>query len=101
MSAEVMLLLIAEPESAERLSDLLAEAGLAAGWYESAVDLVGGRAPYRDQRQKVRGRRPRVRFEVIVSRDTAAAIAVEIERRFVAAAGLSAPLQKILPLVGE
>jgi len=42
-----------------------------------------------------------VRFELIVSRDAAAAIAVEIEHRFVAGAGLFALPQKILPLVGE
>ena len=96
MSATVLLQLIAEPESAERLSDLLAEAGLAEGWYESAVDLVGGQAPYRSQRERVRGRRPRVRFEVLVGPDVAQRLIAEIGRRFPADADRSAPVCRVL-----
>ena len=98
MSADVMLLLIAEPESAERLSDLLAEAGLAAGWYESAVDLVGGQAPYRNQRESVRGRRPRVRFEVFVKVEQAQRLIAEIGRRFPDDPQRPAPQHRMLTL---
>ena len=97
MSAEVMLLLIAEPESAERLSDLLAEAGLAEGWYESAVDLVGGQTPYRNQRERVRGRRPRVRFEVFVAAEAAKRLIAEIRKRFPDDPQRPAPQHRVCP----
>ena len=98
MTANVLLQLIAEPEIAERLSDLLAEADLADGWYESAVDLVGGRAPYRSQRERVRGRRPRVRFEVAVSAAQARQLIAEIGRRFPDDPARPAPCWRLLPL---
>ena len=98
MSAPVLLQLIAEPEIAERLSDLLADADLAEGWYESAVDLVGGRAPYRSQRERVRGRRPRVRFEVTLSAEQARQLIAEIGRRFPDDPSRPPPTRRLLPL---
>lgn len=101
MSAEVLLLLIAEPETAERLADLLAEADLPGGWYETTVDLVGGAAPYRSRREQVRGRRPRVRFEVPVNRADAARLGDAIARRFGSDAAVVVLAQEIVPLAGE
>lgn len=101
MSAEVMLVLLAEPDSAARLSDWLAEAELPGGWYETLVDLVGGSAPYRSRRDQVRGRRPRVRFEVPVSRADAARLGTAIAGRFGSDAAVVVLAQEIVPLVGE
>ncbi|MCX7060672.1 MAG: DUF3240 family protein [Gammaproteobacteria bacterium] len=101
MSAEVMLVLLAEPDSAARLSDWLAEADLPRGWYEMPVDLVGGTAPYRGRREQVRGRRPRVRFEVLVSRADAARLGAAIASRFGSSDAVIVLAQEIVPLVGE
>ncbi|MGQ3056960.1 MAG: DUF3240 family protein [Nevskia sp.] len=101
MNADVMLLLIAEPDSAERLADLLAGLGLAEGWYQTPVELAGGTAPYRNRREQVRGRRQRLRFELFASRADAARIAAEVDRCFAAHPALAAPLRRILLLAGE
>lgn len=98
MNATVLLQLIAEPEIAERLSDLLAEADLAEGWYESPVDLVGGQAPYRTQRERVRGRRPRVRFEVTLTLEIARLLIAEIGKRFPNDPARPTPTWRVLPV---
>lgn len=74
MSATILMLLYAAPDQAERLSDLLAEAGLPQGWHESAADLVGGDAPYVGARERVLGRRARVRFELLLAADEVARV---------------------------
>lgn len=81
MSAALMLVLIAEPAQAERLSDLLAEADLPQGWFETATDWVGGGAPYASARERVLGRRPRLRFEVLTTAERAVTLESEIARR--------------------
>ncbi|MBA4287282.1 MAG: hypothetical protein C0434_17330 [Xanthomonadaceae bacterium] len=101
MSAEVLLILVAEPESAERLADLLADAGLPDGWYETAVELVGGSAPYRNRREQVRGRRPRVRFEMRVNADDARRVIAAVDRQFSGRAAVVMLAQQTPPLVGE
>lgn len=101
MNADVMLLMMVEPESAERLADLLAGLDLAEGWYQTPVELAGGTAPYRNRREQVRGRRQRLRFELFASRADAARIAAEVDRCFAAHPSLAAPLQRILLLAGE
>ncbi len=63
----LMLLMTVEPELAERVADVLAASGLPQGWHELAVEHAGGSAPYRNQRERVRGRRPRTQFQVQLS----------------------------------
>ena len=92
MNATMLLQLIAEPAQAERLSDLLAEAGLAQGWYETPLDWVGGDAPYAGARERVLGRRPRLRFELLADEATAARLEAEIARRLPAVLCLRLPL---------
>ncbi len=70
MNPDRLLVLIVDPALSERLSDLLAEAGLDGGWFESAIDHAGGRAPYRSRREQVRGRRARVQFQIPVTVDS-------------------------------
>lgn len=92
MTAALMLVLIAEPAQAERLSDLLAEADLPQGWFETATDWVGGRAPYASARERVLGRRPRLRVEVLATAEVAARLVAEIARRLPSVQVLRLPL---------
>lgn len=97
MSASLMLVLIAEPAQAERLSDLLADADLPQGWFETAIDWVGGSAPYASARERVLGRRPRLRFEVLITAERAATLEAEIARRLPAVQVLRLPLLASAP----
>lgn len=90
----LMLLMTVEPELAERVADVLATSGLAQGWHELAVEHAGGTSPYRNQRERVRGRRSRTQFQLLLSAGELSALAAALDREL----GDRAPARSVLAL---
>lgn len=93
-SIPMLLLMTVEPELAERVADVLAASGLPQGWHELAVEHAGGGAPYRNQRERVRGRRPRTQFQVQLSAAELPELVAELDR----ALGDRAPARSLISL---
>lgn len=94
-SPTLMLTMTVEPELAERVADALAACMLPQGWHELAVEHAGGSAPYRSQRERVRGRRPRTQFQLLLAVSELPAVVAELDRRF----GAQSPQRTIFPLL--
>ena len=93
----LMLLMTVEPELAERVADVLAASALPQGWLELAVEHAGGVAPYRNQRERVRGRRPRTQFQVLLAAGELPSLAELLDARL----GALSPARRIVPLAVE
>lgn len=90
----LMLLMTVEPELAERVADVLAASGLAQGWHEFAIEHAGGTAPYRNQRERVRGRRPRTQFQVFLDAEELPPLAALLDARL----GELSPARRVIGL---
>ncbi len=91
----LMLMMTVEAELAERVADALAACMLPQGWHELVVEHAGGSAPYRSQRERVRGRRRRTQFQLLLTASELSAVVAELERRL----GMLAPSRTILPVL--